>query len=101
MGKYEHITEMENIQDKHQQKLDELNSLLDFFETHEEEYQKLIDYYYSEQRTQDLEDDENHLIPEDLKRGVLSEDGTYNFMMDHYDTGVRMMEVALKIIKAR
>lgn len=101
MKKYEHITEMETILDEHQQKLEELNGLLDFFEKHQEEYEKLIAYYYSEQRTQDLEDDENHLIPDDLKRGVLSEDGIYNFLLDHYDTGIRMMEIALKIIKSR
>ena len=101
MEKYKHITEMENILDEHQQKLEELNRLLDFFEQHHEEYDRLVKYYYSEQRSKDLEDDENHLIPDTLKRGVLSEDGIYNFMLDHYDTGVRMMETALKMIKAR
>ena len=101
MNDYCHITKMEHILDEHQQKLEELNKLLDFFGTHQQEYEKLIKYYYSDQRNKDLEDEENHLIPETLKRGVLSEDGIYNFMLDHYDTGIRMMETALQIIKAR
>lgn len=101
MNKYEHITEMENILNAHQQKLEELNGLLDFFEAHQEDYEKLVAYYYSDQRSQDLEDEEKHLIPEDLRRGVLSEDGIYNFTLDHYDAGIRMMEIALKMIKSR
>ena len=34
MEKYKHITEMENILNVHQQKIEELNRLFDFFDEH-------------------------------------------------------------------
>ena len=41
---------------------------------------KLSDYYGSKQWRKDLEAEEQGLFPEDLKRGVLSEDGIYNLL---------------------
>lgn len=101
MAGYEHITKMEHIFNTQQEKIEQLNALLDEIEIHQREYQMLIEYYYSEQRNQDLKDDENHLIPKEIIRGVLSEDGIYNFMGERYDTGIRLMEIGLKMIKER
>ena len=42
--------------------------------------QRLIQYYEGGQWLQDYELDEKGLLPRDLKRGVLSEDGLYNFL---------------------
>ena len=98
---YAHITKMEKILDEHAEILKKLNAILEFIDSHQEEYQKLVDYYYSGQRNQDLKDDEEHRIPQNLKRGVLSEDGIYNFIGDYFDTSVRMMEVGVKMLKSR
>lgn len=40
----------------------------------------MSDYYGSKQWREDFEADEQGLYPEDLKRGVLSEDGVYNLL---------------------
>ena len=40
----------------------------------------LMQYYDGGQWLRDYELDEQGLIPKDLKRGVLSEDGVYNFL---------------------
>ena len=40
----------------------------------------LLDYYTSGQWLKDYELDEKGYLPEDIKRGVLSEDGVYNFL---------------------
>ena len=40
----------------------------------------LQEYYQSEEWKQDFILDENELLPIDLKRGVLSEDGIYNLL---------------------
>ena len=40
----------------------------------------LMQYYDGGQWLRDYELDEQGLIPQDLKRGVLSEDGVYNFL---------------------
>ena len=42
----------------------------------------LIDYYESGQWMEDYRCDEQGKLPKDLKRGVLSEDGVYNFLSD-------------------
>ncbi len=55
-------------------------------EAESEKLQKLVEelesYYRSEEWKKDFEDDEKGLLPEVLKRGVLSEDGIYN-LRDH------------------
>ncbi len=40
----------------------------------------LLDYYTSGQWLKDYELDEKGYLPPDVKRGVLSEDGVYNFL---------------------
>ena len=44
---------------------------------------ELSDYYKSQQWKQDFEADENGMLPKDLKRGVLSEDGIYDLIDDY------------------
>ena len=40
----------------------------------------LAEYYTSDEWKQDFADDEAGLLPKDLKRGVLSEDGLWNLL---------------------
>ena len=42
----------------------------------------LMDYYESGKWLKDYEADEKGKLPKDLKRGVLSQDGLYNFFSD-------------------
>ena len=42
----------------------------------------LLDYYTSGQWLKDYRLDEKGYLPPDVKRGVLSEDGVYNFLED-------------------
>ena len=99
MEKYEHITKMETILVDHEEMLKALNQHLDALEARQDDYTALLEYYYSDQRNQDLEDEENHRIPQTLARGVLSEDGIFDLVGDYRDTAIRMMEVALKMLK--
>ncbi len=99
MDKYAHITEMENIMVEHNENLKQMNRILDSLDTQREEYRKLLTYYYSEQRDWDLDDDMKHLIPENVNRGVLSEDGIYDLMGEYRDTAIRMLEIAVRMIK--
>lgn len=45
-----------------------------------EHLQALKQYFQSGQWLRDYELDEKHLLPPDLKRGVLSQDAVYNFL---------------------
>ena len=47
-----------------------------------DEIKELINYYESDSWLKDFEADEAGLIPNDLKRGVLSEDAVYNLLLD-------------------
>lgn len=47
---------------------------------------QLSEYYFSPLWRADFEADCAGMLPSDLKRGVLSEDGIYNFLADWNDT---------------
>ena len=46
----------------------------------------LIQYYEGGQWMEDYKLDEKGLLPKDLKRGILSEDGIYNFLTQFWET---------------
>ena len=96
---YEHITRMENILNRQKQELQQLEQCLDFWNANREDFQTLFEYYYSDQRNQDLEDDRAGLIPDDLARGVLSEDDIFDFLGDYRETTLRMIETALHMLR--
>ena len=97
--KYGHITEMENIMVRQEKTVRKLEALLNELDAQQKDYETLFKYYYSEQRNRDLEDEEKHLIPEDMHRGVLSEDELYDLFADSRDAALHMAETALKILK--
>lgn len=47
-----------------------------------EAFDILLDYYTNGTWLHDLDLDNRGLIPKDLKRGILSEDGFYNLLLD-------------------
>lgn len=99
MEKYKHIERFEKIRVEQEELLNDLNECLTKLENTKEEYKALIEYYYSAIRIQDLEDDANNLIPQDLKRGVLSEDEIYNLMTEYHQISIRLLEMVLSIQK--
>lgn len=99
MEQYEHITKMENIMNHQNKLLENLDKYLEQLDASRADYESLMEYYYSEQRAQDLAADEAGEIPQDLHRGVLSEDDIYDLIGDYRDTALRMMEVALEMLK--
>ena len=71
-----------------------LSSALGKWETVVDDIIALDRYYGSDVWRQDLADDESGLLPDDLKRGVLSEDGIWNLLADVRDLVDRMQENA-------
>jgi len=99
MKNYEHITEMEAILDSHSHRLKELQTLLDELKGSKDDYNRLIEYYYSDLRRQDIEDDQQGLIDQNMKRGVLSEDAIYDLLSDNYQCSIEMLELAVDYLK--
>lgn len=93
------IEEMEKILNSQIKVVDDLNRAIDYMEKNRKDYSKLIDYYYSEERSYHLDQDDNGNIDKNLRRGVLSEDEIFNLMTVYYDTAFRMLETATKMLK--
>ena len=91
---------METILNEHVEKIEQLNHLIDDLFSQSDDYQRLLDYYYSDQRQEDLEEDAKGKL-DHLNRGVLSEDAIYNLMADYYDTSIKMLELSTKILKIK
>ncbi len=60
---------------------------------------ELEEYYSSEEWRKDFEDDEAGRLPDDLKRGVLSEDGIYNVLEADKELREEMREELLITVR--
>ena len=71
-----------------------LESALDTYETVKVDIDRLTEYLESGAWREDFEADEAGLIPADLKRGVLSEDGLYDLLADIVRVNEHLQEMA-------
>ena len=78
----ERIRQMELRMERAAKAVMELSAALENYEAVQEDIAALEQYYGSEEWKQDFADDEAGLLPVDLKRGVLSEDGIWNLLED-------------------
>ena len=78
----ERIRQMELRMERAAKAVMELSAALENYEAVQEDIAALERYYGSEVWKQDFADDEAGLLPADLKRGVLSEDGIWNLLED-------------------
>jgi hypothetical protein len=74
------LMEMEAIYRRANKTLKALDADISELQQMQDDLKKLSDYYGSEKWREDFEKDEQGLFPEDLSRGVLSEDGIYNLL---------------------
>ncbi len=74
------INQMEAILDTALQKMDDLEQRIADYKEYQAKIRELEAYYTSRQWKDDFAMDEEGKFPEDLKRGVLSEDGIYNML---------------------
>lgn len=73
-----------------------LSSALNKWEAIQDDVVQLDKYYGSDLWRQDFADDEVGLLPEDLKRGVLSEDNIWNLLADCKELNERMRELGIR-----
>ena len=83
------IRHMEQLFDLAKEAMEEVMMSLETYEKAQEAIAVLSDYYGSKEWQQDYVDDEAGLLPKDLKRGVLSEDGIWNRLSDWQETKTR------------
>ena len=97
MEQIERIKTMEQHLDRASQAVMRLSAALDDYAEAQEALHELNTYYGSDEWRQDFADDEAGLLPNDLKRGVLSEDGIWNVLTDSSDLNSRIKEMAEEI----
>ena len=101
METIERIQHYEGLLDAVAPVLKDLEAALDRFDEVQAAVQELSAYYGSEEWHADLAEDEAGKLPADLKRGVLSEDGIYDVLSDHYALTVRLLDTVSSILKNR
>ena len=92
------IQEMERRLEEATAAVGQMEEALERYEAAQEAVEMLADYLDSEEWRRDFADDEKGLLPQDLKRGVLSEDGIWNLLDNNRDLATRMQEIADKIL---
>ena len=83
------IRHMEQLFDLAKEAMEEVMMSLETYEKAQEAIAVLSEYYGSKEWKQDYADDEASLLPKDLKRGVLSEDGIWNLLSDWQEVKTR------------
>ena len=96
MEQIERIKTMEQHLDRASQAVMKLSAALDDYAEVLTSIRELEKYYGSDEWKQDFADDEQGLLPKDLKRGVRSEDGIWNVLTDSRDLNTRMKEIVSK-----
>ena len=94
MKQRERIEEMEKHFERASEVLARLFSSLEEFAQVQESVKALEAYYGSEEWKKDFLDDEKGLLPTDLKRGVLSEDGVWNLLEEVRELKERMQSLS-------
>ena len=93
MEQTERIRQMEQRLDRASAAVMELSAALDKYAEAQEALTVLNEYYGSDEWKQDYADDEAGRLPQNLKRGVLSEDGIWNLLSDNRGLTERMQEI--------
>lgn len=96
MEQIERIKTMEQHLDRASQAVMKLSAAFDDYAEVQESIRELENYYGSDDWKQDFADDEQGLLPKDLKRGVLSEDGIWNVLTDSRELITRIKEFVSK-----
>ncbi|MGI5949155.1 DUF4298 domain-containing protein [Peptoniphilus sp.] len=93
------VRKMEEILDDYSKTLSEFNESFKHLIEAQDRYEKLKDYYGSDDYFDDLESWDRGEFPKDLRCGVLSEDAVFNLMGDNFSTAIKMLEVATEMVK--
>lgn len=95
MNQISRIAHMEQLYDEIIQILDSFELSLNQFQDTQTKLKELSDYYTSPVWIQDYDDDQEGKLPNELKRGVLSQDGIYLLLERHKALIERLQEMKM------
>lgn len=96
MEQIERISKMERNLDDAEAAISSLRNSLEEYMSAQPKIAELFAYYSEGDWMRDYEADSAGLLPHDLKRGVLSEDGIFNMMSDNRELLAEIAELAEK-----
>ncbi len=99
MNQIENIKHMEQNLDEATAAVKALEEALDKYAAAQKGIQELDAYYGSKEWRKDYDDDAAGRLPQDLKRGVLSEDGIYNLLADNRELFCKMQEMCTEKVR--
>ena len=91
MQQINRIQQMEQLFDFAKEAMEEPVMTPEKYQELQEAIAILSEYYGNKEWKQDYADDEAALLPKDLKRGVLSEDGIWNLLADWQEAKTRII----------
>ena len=92
MDQIQRIKHMEAIMEKSEASLELLRIACNHYEEIQQELHELQAYYQSALWRKDFTDDELGKLPQDLKRGILSEDGIWNLLEERDSLMMKMKQ---------
>lgn len=92
MTQTERIREMEQRLERASAAVMRLSAALDDYAEAQDDIRALEAYYGSDEWKQDFADDEAGLLPQNQKRGVLSEDAIWNVLEDNRELLTRIQD---------
>ena len=90
MDRINRINEMEDRMERVTRWVDLLSSALEQLPSVQSDVYELSSYYESDLWMEDYEADEAGVLPANVKRGVLSEDGLYNLLTEYENLVARL-----------
>ena len=98
---YEYLKKHTETYEKYGELIGKINNILDELEENREDFDKLVEYYYSEQFQKDYDDSNQGKIDSDINQGILIEDAIYDLMGDDYYLALRFLDLANKMIQQK
>ena len=99
MTRIERIQAMEALLDETSDAVEALANALEEYAAVQAKIRRLSRYYGSDQWYDDRAVDDAGRLPEDLKRGVLTEDLVYDVITGNRDNALRMLEIGTDIMR--
>ena len=96
---YEYLKKHTETYENYKELLVKVNEILDKLENDREDFDKLVEYYYSDQFQQDYDDSNEGKIDSSINQGILTEDAIYDLMGDDYYLALRFLDLANKMIQ--
>ncbi|WP_311531654.1 DUF4298 domain-containing protein [uncultured Anaerococcus sp.] len=98
---YKHIEKYTQTYENYKELLGKINEILDQLDKDREDFDKLVEYYYSEQFRKDFDDSNEGKIDPTINQGILTEDAIYDLMGDDYYLALRFLDLANRMIQQK